>query len=415
MNLMSWSQNYFSVADFTPHGYCLLWDPALIWTYLLSDATIAIAYFSIPSALWVIARRRPDLNPHGVLLAFAAFIVMCGLTHVMAIVTMWLPLYGLSGVVKAITAVVSIVTAAMIWKLLPAIMDSPRSEELAAANAELVSLNVSLEERVQQRTKALQDSNYNLLRAAIEAREAERVKHDFLARVSHELRTPLNAIIGFNDLMRIGISGLLSEKQTEYCENVHIASMRLLDEINDVLDLQRLSDPSHRLTLEQVNLRLEAQQIVRLVQSASGGNRSKLEIDIQESFELLADRRSVVTILGNLISNAIKYSPRGGKIEIQARALAAPWQAEIKVTDQGVGIPSGRLADIFNPFVRLHEADLPAVGGTGLGLSIVKMLTERHGGQIRADSEPGKGTTMTLMLPADLAPALAVGLDIPEL
>ena len=293
MNLMSWSQNYFSVADFTPHGYCLLWDPALIWTYLLSDATIAIAYFSIPSALWVIARRRPDLNPHGVLLAFAAFIVMCGLTHVMAIVTMWLPLYGLSGVVKAITAVVSIVTAAMIWKLLPAIMDSPRSEELAAANAELVSLNVSLEERVQQRTKALQDSNDNLLRAAIEAREAERVKHDFLARVSNELRTPLNAIIGFNDLMRIGISGLLSEKQTEYCENVHIASMRLLDEINDVLDLQRLSDPSHRLTLEQVNLRLEAQQIVRLVQSASCGNRSKLEIDIPESFELLADRRSV--------------------------------------------------------------------------------------------------------------------------
>ena len=196
---------------------------------------------------------------------------------------------------------------------------------------------------------------------------------------------------------------------------MHIASMRLLEEINDVLDLQRLSDPSHRLTLEQVNLRLEAQQIVRLVQSASGGNRSKLEIDIPESFELLADRRSVVTILGNLISNAIKYSPRGGKIEIQARALAAPWQAEIKVTDQGVGIPSGRLADIFNPFVRLHEADLPAVGGTGLGLSIVKMLTERHGGQIRADSEPGKGTTMTLMLPADLAPALAVGLDIPEL
>ena len=95
MNLMGWSQNYFSVADFTPHGYCLLWDPALIWTYLLSDATIAIAYLSIPSALWVIARRRPDLNPHGVLLAFAAFIVMCGLTHVMAIVTMWLPLYGL--------------------------------------------------------------------------------------------------------------------------------------------------------------------------------------------------------------------------------------------------------------------------------------------------------------------------------
>ena len=74
---------------------------------------------------------------------------------------------------------------------------------------------------------------------------------------------------------------------------MHIASMRVLDEINDVLDLQRLSDPSHRLTLEQVNLRLEAQQIVRLVQSASGGNRSKLEIDIPESFELLADRRSV--------------------------------------------------------------------------------------------------------------------------
>jgi signal transduction histidine kinase len=408
---------FFAIEDLTPHGFCLLWDPALIWTYILSDATIAIAYFSIPAALWVIARRRPDLNKHKVLAAFAAFIVMCGLTHVMAIVTMWVPLYGLSGVIKAITALVSIVTAALIWKVLQPILDSPRADALADANAKLVGLNTTLEARVQERTKALQSTNEQLLRAAIEAREGERVKHDFLSRVSHELRTPLNAIIGFTDLMRTGIAGPLSERQADYCNNVHGAAMHLLEEINDVLDLERLSDPSQRLTLEQIELKPEVERVVQLNQTASGGQRAGVRINIPEAFKILADRRSIVTVLSNLVSNAIKYSPKGGTIDITTRVIAASHRVEIEVRDQGVGIPEEQLDTIFSPFVRVHEADLPTVGGTGLGLSIVRMLTEMHGGQVCAKSDTGSGTTIILSLPIDPAPfiATAVGPDIREL
>lgn len=412
---MGWGEKFFSVADFTPHGFCLLWDPALVWTYFLSDATIALAYFSIPAALWVIASRRPDLNPHGVLLAFAAFIVMCGLTHVMAMVTLWLPLYGLSGVIKAITALVSIVTAALIWKLLQAILHTPRAVELAAANDELVRLNASLETRVAERTQALQESNAQLLRTAIEAREGERVKHDFLARVSHELRTPLNAILGFNDLMRTGISGTLSDKHMEYSESVNVAAQHLLQEINDVLDLERLSDPANRLSLEQVDLSAEIEQIVRLNQSASGGHRAKVRINILEGFQIRADRHSIVVIMGNLVSNAIKYSLPGGETDIRARALPSSGLVEITVADRGIGIPANRLSDIFTPFVRAHETELPAVGGTGLGLSIVKMLVEMHGGEIRVASAPGEGTTMTVLLPIDPAPLSAAGSELQDL
>jgi signal transduction histidine kinase len=122
---------------FSPHGICLLWDPELIWLHVVSDALIAAAYFSIPAALSIFVSKRPDVDFGWIFWAFAVFIMACGLTHVLSIVTLWTPIYGIEGIVKAMTAVASIFTAAILWPLLPRLLAIPSPAQLRHAEAAL--------------------------------------------------------------------------------------------------------------------------------------------------------------------------------------------------------------------------------------------------------------------------------------
>ena len=145
----SLSQWLFDSSGLTPHGFCLLWQPALIWTYALADAGIGLAYFSIPLSLAVIARRRGDLVFRPLLLLFAAFILLCGATHWLDVLTLWLPVYGAQALIKATTALVSIATAIALWKLMPVALTLPSPAQLRAANAALQET----EERLHQAQK----------------------------------------------------------------------------------------------------------------------------------------------------------------------------------------------------------------------------------------------------------------------
>ncbi len=151
----------FSDSGYTPHGYCLAWDPRLIFLHVFSDTLIALAYFTIPIALFYVVRRRRDMSYSGVVLLFAMFIFACGLTHMFAVLTLWQPVYGLEGVVKLLTAVVSVATAVVLWPLIPHIVAMPSSAQLAAANA-------ALEREVGERSRAEQR-----ILAAHEAAEAK--------------------------------------------------------------------------------------------------------------------------------------------------------------------------------------------------------------------------------------------------
>jgi signal transduction histidine kinase len=122
---------------FSPHGICLLWEPELIWLHVTSDALIAAAYFSIPAALSIFVSKRPDVDFGWIFWAFAVFITACGLTHVLSIVTLWVPIYGIEGIVKALTAVASIITAAILWPLLPQLLAIPSPAQLRYAEAAL--------------------------------------------------------------------------------------------------------------------------------------------------------------------------------------------------------------------------------------------------------------------------------------
>lgn len=149
--------------QFMPHGHCYFWTPEILWLHVLSDGLIALAYYSIPLALLVFALRRPDLQFRWVFMLFVAFICACGTTHVMDIWTTWQPVYRLEGLIKAVTAVISVTTAIMLWPLLPKALALP-------GPGQLERLNASLEQKVGERTEALEQRSNELLRANAELR-----------------------------------------------------------------------------------------------------------------------------------------------------------------------------------------------------------------------------------------------------
>jgi two-component system, cell cycle sensor histidine kinase DivJ len=240
-------------------------------------------------------------------------------------------------------------------------------------------------------------------RALIEARDAamsaSRAKSAFLANMSHELRTPLNAIIGFSELMTREIFGALGNaRYQEYAKLIHDSGSHLLDLINGVLDMSKIEAGKFELYEEMFELEDIAASALRFVRLAAeqGGVTLSSEIAPQVS-RIFADRRAMKQILVNLLSNGVKFTPRGGEVRLNARL--ADKGVEITVRDTGIGISSADLEKLGKPF---EQADGPATRakeGTGLGLALVKSLVALHGGEAVLESALGIGTTVRVRLP----------------
>ncbi len=232
----------------------------------------------------------------------------------------------------------------------------------------------------------------------LRAELASQAKSRMLANMSHELRTPLNAIIGFSELLQRGVGGTLSEQQLEFVETVLASGHHLLSLINDLLDLSKIDAGRMELKRERVELvstALLVQQLLRPVAAAQGVD---LHVDVPEALPAIdADPVRLKQIVTNLVSNGIKFTPNGGRVELRARAIDDA--IEIVVVDTGVGIRAEDLPRLFREFERLHTRSPNAPEGTGLGLALTKQLVELHGGTIEVSSEPDKGTTFTVRLP----------------
>ena len=146
-----------------PHGYCLSWNPRLLWTFVASDSIIAISYFSIPFALWYFAKHRPDVPQRGLILLFAIFIVACGLTHILDVLNIWTPYYWANAITRIFTAAASLSTAIMLWKIMPQALKAPSAFQIEIINQKLENSYLELETRVDERTQelsaALKESN----------------------------------------------------------------------------------------------------------------------------------------------------------------------------------------------------------------------------------------------------------------
>ncbi|HEX6530870.1 MAG TPA: ATP-binding protein, partial [Burkholderiales bacterium] len=227
---------------------------------------------------------------------------------------------------------------------------------------------------------------------------ANKHKSEFLANMSHELRTPLNAIIGFSEVLTERMFGELNDKQADYLKDIHESGRHLLSLINDILDLSKIEAGRMDLELSRFHLPSALSNAVTLVRERAQRHGIQLSVDVDDRLGAFqADERKFKQIMLNLLSNAVKFTPDGGKVSVAAKKDTAC--VEIAVRDTGIGIAPEDHAAVFEEFKQVGRDYTKKAEGTGLGLALTKRFVELHGGSIRLQSAPGKGSTFTVSLP----------------
>src|SRR5215813_2910651 len=272
-------------------------------------------------------------------------------------------------------------------------------QRLAAASArEAERLRTAVAEL--EETKRRLEATTTDLTVALDAADAgDRAKSQFLATMSHELRTPLNAIIGFAEFVGTDLCGPLTDKQRSYIRDIHRAGAHLLDLVNDVLDLSRV-DTRHLILEEDVvdlgdSIAGATTMVALRAEEAGIALRNMVASDLPL---LRADPRRLRQVLLNLLSNALKFTPKGGTVTLTAERRGA--DIAIAVADTGIGMAPEHISIALAPFGQVDNRFARRYEGTGLGLPLVKRLVELHGGTLAIDSALGRGTTVTVLLPA---------------
>lgn len=413
--------------SFMPHSHCFLFNKRLIALHGISDLFIGLSYVAISATLtYLVVRSRRELPYHWMMLCFALFIVACGATHFMELWTLHSssPRYWLSGWVKVITAVASVTTAVILPPLIPKVREllhsakagASRKEELEKAYAELSELyNKAMLDQPKDMAREPQypdmsdKGGESLARVAkevtVHARELEkardvaesanRAKDQFLAVLSHELRTPLTpALAAASNLENAEHiePAELKEALATIRRNIELEA-RLVD---DLLDLTRISKGKLQIHFSTIDLHetIRHAEDICLSEANKKGNDLVLELEAADHF-VRGDGARLAQVFWNLILNAVKFTTKG-TIRIHT-SNPAPGTIRIEVTDTGIGIESGMLDRIFEPFQQGEENITRRYGGLGLGLSVAKGMLSAHGGSITAQSA-GKGTGSTFII-----------------
>ncbi len=240
---------------------------------------------------------------------------------------------------------------------------------------------------------------WDLRQAKESVERAYAAKTQFLANMSHELRTPLNAIIGFSEMMERQLLGPIgTEKYLEYIGGIRQSGEHLLDLISDILDMSKIEAGKYDLAVEEFNLTKVIRMAIHMMEGRAVNNEIKINIESEnEDRKIVADRRAVMQMVLNILSNAVKFSHKGGHINVSV--FEKKEFCLIKIQDEGIGIPANKLVNITMPFEQAETDYTREYEGTGLGLSITKELAEIHGGSLDIESVLDEGTCVTIKLP----------------
>jgi two-component system, cell cycle sensor histidine kinase PleC len=257
---------------------------------------------------------------------------------------------------------------------------------------------------VEDLARELEEARDEALRKRFEAETANASKTAFLANMSHELRTPLNAILGFSEIIAKEVFGDVgSPRYAEYASDIHSSGAHLLSLINDLLDVAKIEAGRMEIEPCEMDVRKCFDTALKIIAVKARERRQELAIEVDPNAPpLFADERALKQILINLVSNAVKFTPEGGRITVLG-SRARDGSFQIMVEDNGPGIPREKLDKIFKPFSQVDNRYDRQGGGTGLGLALVRGLAELHGGRAWLESEQGKGCRAFVILPTNAA------------
>ncbi|MEW7982902.1 MAG: response regulator [gamma proteobacterium symbiont of Phacoides pectinatus] len=251
----------------------------------------------------------------------------------------------------------------------------------------------SLARRVKRRTRDLRFANEELARAA-------KAKDLFLATMSHELRTPLTTVLGLTEMLKDRLYGPLNDAQDKSLSTVEESSRHLLTLINDILDVAKVESGKMELKWDYIPVAQLVEASLRLVRQPAQKKSLQLESSIDPAISLIhGDSRRLKQVLVNLLGNAVKFTPAGGRIGLDVTLGENRKSVHLSVWDTGIGIEEGHQARLFEPFVQLDNEPIRRYSGTGLGLTLVNRLAQLHGGAIEVESHPGQGSRFTFSLP----------------
>lgn len=391
----------FGSASYVPHGYCLLWRPDLVAMHVGGDMLTFMAYTAIALAIWRFTAHRPEYRYSPIALVSAAFVFGCGITHLVGMLTLWYPIYGIQGLLKLTVSGISITAAIVIWRMLPQILQYPSGAQIKH-QYQLLSSEMEGRRRAEEEIKYRAEIESNLrireteLSIALDrAKEADAAKDNFLAAMSHDLRTPLNAIIGFSEAMLTGIFGTFkSVKQEEYVDHIARSGRHLLTMIDDLLDFSNIHHgrvPHNPAPEDIIDILDETLAEVRVAQPEATIRMVAPEHKFDP--ELLIDSISIKRIVANLTVNAVKYAGNAGPITV--RVVDSSDAVRILVEDCGSGFDTKDLHRLREPFTQGDSMS----DGVGLGLSIVESLMRQHGGKLELGNRPEGGAVVSVVLP----------------
>jgi len=271
---------------------------------------------------------------------------------------------------------------------------------------------------IQDAYNELTEKNRRLADSVEKLKELDKLKSNFLATVSHELRTPLTSVIGYSEMLLEGLAGDLGEEQRDYVQTIMEKGDQLLQIINEVLDISKIEAGNIQLSCERVSM----PELIQQVCDALMPQARRKEIDLSYHAvgnipPIWADIGKTRQVLLNLVSNAIKFTPRKGRVDVSAAESEMDTSAIIRggprcqaavlirVADTGIGIPEESKERIFEAFYQVDSSSTREFGGTGLGLAIVKNFIEAHGGRVWVEPADQVGTIFTIQLPVDPIPA----------
>jgi signal transduction histidine kinase len=257
-------------------------------------------------------------------------------------------------------------------------------------------------EAVQESYRELQEKNRQIEDSYRALKELDRLKSNFLATMSHELRTPLTSVIGYSEMMLEGLGGPLTAEQREYLGIIMEKGENLLQLITSILDISKIEAGRVKLVIQEVDLGQVMRDAVATVMPLARKRGLKVAWEPSALPRVHCDREKVRQCLINLVNNAVKFTPAGGQVTLEGKALPGE-KVGVTVADSGIGIAADHLPRVFDVFYQVDSSSTREYGGAGLGLAIVKSYVEAHGGEVTVESQVGKGTTFTMVLPLHAA------------